>query len=107
MVQQEIQTWQFRKRRMHILPQACFGPVLPASGFYVRHAENIRFDNVQIFAQEDGVRPAYFFEDAHNILLDNPGFASKNDGQDLIRKVDCRNIIIELNIYSALYITLY
>lgn len=43
-----------------------FGQVLPASGFYVRHARNIRFDNVRVIAETPDARPAIVYDDVRN-----------------------------------------
>ena len=40
-----------------------FGVVLPASGFYVRHAKNVYFENIQIETKTDDVRPMFYFDD--------------------------------------------
>ncbi len=43
-----------------------FGQVLPASGFYVRHARNVRFDNVRVIAETPDARPAFVYDDVRN-----------------------------------------
>lgn len=43
---------------------------LPAWGFYVRHAEGIRFKNVRISLKQKDFRPAMVFEDVQQIKLD-------------------------------------
>lgn len=40
-----------------------FGVVLPASGFYVRHAKNIRFDNVRFRTLNPDARPMFYLDD--------------------------------------------
>jgi polygalacturonase len=50
-------------------PEPSMFGVLPAYGFYVRHARGIRMTNVQVsFEQPDG-RPAFVFDDAGDIAL--------------------------------------
>lgn len=39
-----------------------FGPALPSHGFFVRHAKNIHFNNVEIVAMNPDVRPAFFLQ---------------------------------------------
>ncbi len=46
-----------------------FGSNLPSYGFYVRHAKNISFDNVEMAVENTEVRPAMVFDDAHEIYL--------------------------------------
>lgn len=40
-----------------------FGNVLPASGFYIRHAKNITFDNINFHTQDPDNRPPFVMED--------------------------------------------
>ncbi len=40
-----------------------FGNTLPAAGFYVRHARNVRFNNVRFDAMKPDVRPLFFLDD--------------------------------------------
>lgn len=40
-----------------------FGNTLPAAGFYVRHARNIRFNNVRFSAAKPDARPLFFLDD--------------------------------------------
>lgn len=47
-----------------------FGTPLPAYGFYVRHASNIKFENVKFNLLGDDARPDYVFDDVtkHEII---------------------------------------
>lgn len=40
-----------------------FGSILPAAAFYVRHAKNISFDDVQVQTLEPDARPAFLLND--------------------------------------------
>jgi hypothetical protein len=42
---------------------------LPAYGFYVRHADDIRFDNVELEYEKPDARPAFVFDDVKNLSL--------------------------------------
>ena len=42
---------------------------LPSFGFFVRHANNIRFENFELEYKEKDLRPAYKFEDVQNLDL--------------------------------------
>lgn len=44
-----------------------FGMTLPASGFYVRHARNILFDNVSIRTSSSDKRPAFYLDDTKDV----------------------------------------
>ena len=70
---------------------------LPATGFYVRHARNIRFNNVQIFAEGDNVRPAYVLDDVQDAVINNYFFKSKNPIAELIVQKNSGNITISPN----------
>jgi polygalacturonase len=47
-------------------PEATMFGVLPAYGFYVRHAANITFEGMELTTVNPDVRPALFFEDVEN-----------------------------------------
>lgn len=55
-----------------------FGVVLPAYGFYVRHARNITFENVKFNLLSNEGRPEYKFDDVTNYYVT----AIKNVSQD-------------------------
>ena len=42
---------------------------LPAWGFYIRHAQNVKFENVTLTAKETDYRPAIVIQQAKNISL--------------------------------------
>ncbi|MGI4804913.1 MAG: glycoside hydrolase family 28 protein [Janthinobacterium lividum] len=44
---------------------------LPSWGFYVRHAENIKFNNLKLSYKEDDFRPAIVFDDVKGLKLNN------------------------------------
>jgi len=43
----------------------CFGTVLPAYGFYLRHADGVRFENVNLRTAKPDPRPAIVRDDCH------------------------------------------
>ena len=45
--------------------------VLPSYGFYVRHAENIHFNDIQLITKDEDLRPAIFLSDARDGNLNN------------------------------------
>lgn len=47
-----------------VYPEPWMFGTIPASGFYVRHARNIRFDNVNFHFEKPDGRPLYVTEDA-------------------------------------------
>lgn len=48
-----------------------WGGNMPAYGFYIRHAKNIRLSNVSLFCDGKEERPALFIDDVQNISLNN------------------------------------
>ena len=48
-----------------------FGVVLPASGFYVKYAQNVLFDNVRINTSSPDKRPAFYLSDTKNVRFVN------------------------------------
>lgn len=67
---------------------------LPATGFYVRHARNIRFNNVMIFAEGENVRPAYVLDDVQDAYIHNPFFKSRNSVAELTMLKNSKNVVI-------------
>lgn len=54
-------------------PEATMWGNLPAKGFYVRHARNVRFSNIQVLTDEDDVRPEL-------VEVDADGWGDQGDG---------------------------
>lgn len=48
---------------------AMFGPVLPAKGFFIRHARNITFDNIHFYFQRPDSRPLFVTDDVQEITF--------------------------------------
>ena len=46
-----------------------FGVILPAYGFYVRHAKNVTFENVVINTLQPDARPEYKFDDVNGYTI--------------------------------------
>ena len=61
-------------------PEATMFGVLPAYGFYLRHAENIRFDNCAFVTRGSDERPVFYIEESAMILLNGLGVTNKNGG---------------------------
>jgi len=58
-----------------------FRTYLPSYGMYVRHADNITFDNVQFTTKEDDARYAIYFDDVNVIDID--GLKTEQTGSNL------------------------
>jgi len=42
---------------------------MPSHGFYVRHVKGIQFDNIEIRAEKDDLRPAFVFDEVQDVDL--------------------------------------
>jgi len=72
--------------------EAIHGSVLPASGFYVRHARNIRILNPQIIVDREEARPVFMLDDAKNVVIRNPLVYPEEPGIELLKEQNCSNI---------------
>ncbi len=52
-------------------PEAVMFDKLPASGFYVRHAENVTFNNVEFSFEEPDKRPSLYLDDVQGMKVLN------------------------------------
>jgi glutaredoxin-related protein len=41
--------------------------VLPSYGFFIRHADGIKLDNIEVSFSENDLRPAFFLDDVKNV----------------------------------------
>ncbi|GAB3958699.1 glycoside hydrolase family 28 protein [Spirosoma harenae] len=71
-----------------------FGATLSAYGFYVRHARNVTFDQIQLRFVKEDQRPALVFDDVEE--LDIRGLKAQSVAQtpELIRLINTRKSII-------------
>lgn len=71
-----------------------FGEQLPAAAFFVRHAKNVRFNNIHLIIGKDNFLPAYVMDDVINAKIIFPETETVN-GNKLIKKLsDCQDIKI-------------
>ena len=71
-----------------------FGPVLPAYGFYVRHVKNLTFENVQCVLQSPDARPAFLFEDVHNLWLNNFQATTPTGQAPIVRLIGSSDVVV-------------
>ncbi len=50
---------------------ALFGTIMPAKGFFVRHARNISFNNIYFYYEKPDGRPLFVTDDVRNIRFQN------------------------------------
>jgi len=72
-----------------------FGSNLPAYGFYLRHAENVTFENVTFAIEKTEVRPAIYCEDVVNTELEDVEAETPEGDQPLLKIKSSDNMIIE------------
>lgn len=63
-----------------------FGQILPAGAFYVRHADGVRLENIEVEFEKKEQRPAVFTDDA-KVEIVNCRFANPL-GEALVERVD-------------------
>jgi polygalacturonase len=72
-----------------------FGNSLPAYGFYVRHAKNIYFDDIQLTLLQPDFRPAFWLEDAHDITMRNMKADNPSGSEPLIKKIQSSDVSVQ------------
>jgi polygalacturonase len=83
-------------------PEAIMFGTLPASGFFVRHAENIVFDAVQLDTKNVDMRPVFYFDEAKSCILSNSLLQGNNKGErEVIALHKCRRFLIKNNVMKA------
>lgn len=66
-----------------------FGVVLPASGFYVRHVKNIRFENIEMESITPDVRPMFYLDTVEDVEIIN---CKMNGNKPIIKRKEKANI---------------
>ena len=64
--------WRFKDvaGRVEKYPEFSMFGELPSWGFYVRHVEGITFRNVHLSLRDSDFRPAFVFDDVHQLTMD-------------------------------------
>lgn len=71
-----------------------FGNTLPAAGFYVRHAKNVRFNNVRFSAAKPDARPLFYLDDVTGAEFNQCKGATPADAK-FIRTVRSSEIVAD------------
>jgi len=77
-----------------------FGPVLPASGFYLRHVKNITLQNIQFNSSGKDNRPVFHIEDAENTNLLNCKINIPIKNQPVVNAINANGLTIS-NLYDT------
>ncbi len=82
-------------------PKAYPSPVkwglLPAYGFYVRHAKNVTFDGIELRTQIADYRPAFVFDDVVGVNLKNMQIAGDKNNEASIYLKQTKDVIAQGN----------
>jgi len=82
-------------------PKAYPAPVkwgqLPAYGFFVRHANNITFDGIELRTQKEDYRPAFYLDDVIGAKLINMQLQSSDKAESNIFIKQSQDVIIQGN----------
>ena len=71
-----------------------FGNVLPAYGLYVRHVKNLTIENFQCITRLPDARPAFIFDDVHNLLLNNFQATAPTNQAPIVRLIESSDIVL-------------
>jgi polygalacturonase len=78
-------------------PEATMFGMLPAYGFYIRHARNITFAGLEITNRKDDARPAFFFDDVCLAELYSTKLSSSQNNEANIWLNQSSDILIQGN----------
>ena len=70
---------------------------LPSFGWFVRHAENIRFENVQLITNQEDERPAMILSDVSDSGFQSMVLASSSKGRCTVRIEKSKEVIFSGN----------
>jgi polygalacturonase len=73
-------------------PEAEMFGFLPSYGFYIRHAKNIRFSNIQLYTETEDLRPAIALSDVSESDFSYMNLGSSKNNVCNVLSDGCRNI---------------
>jgi polygalacturonase len=76
-------------------PEATMFGILPAYGFYIRHATNVTFDGGQFATIVEDARPAFYLDDVTESVLTHIQLQGSKKTKTAVRLKNCRDIIIK------------
>lgn len=76
-------------------PESTMFGVLPAYGFYCRHAEGLVFRNVAVQSQRPDLRPAMVFDDVRRLTLDSLNAGDPKDALAVLRLTQVEEATIQ------------
>jgi polygalacturonase len=78
-------------------PESTMFGTLPAYGFYIRHANNLSFNNIQLSTEKEDLRPAFYIEDAQQSFFQSMQLSVSSKAEASIIMKSCRDINISRN----------
>ena len=82
-------------------PEATMFGILPAHGFFIRHAKNITFKSIQVETLAEDVRPAFLLEDVSGGQFSDIQLLNKGKSVAGFAMRDSENILIKDNFYNS------
>lgn len=82
-------------------PEATMFGTLPAYGFYIRHAENITFDGVELATANEDARPALFLDDVKNGIFGKMELAGGKETKAAIWLTNSKHITIKESVLKG------
>ncbi|KAA6349079.1 Exo-poly-alpha-D-galacturonosidase [termite gut metagenome] len=76
-------------------PEATMFGILPAYGFYIRHATNVIFDGAQFAATAEDARPAFYMDDVKGSVLTHLQFQGNKETKTAVQLKNSKDIIIK------------
>ncbi len=71
--------------------ESIHGSVLPASGFYVRHARNIRFTSTRLILEKEEARPAFVLDDTKDVVIQYPEVIPAGSAIEIVKEYNTVN----------------
>jgi polygalacturonase len=82
-------------------PEATMFGILPAYGFYIRHAVNVTFDGVQFATAAEDARPAFYLDDVKGSVLTRMQLQGSKKTKTLVRLKNSKDILIKESLVQS------
>lgn len=75
-------------------PESTKFGILPSSGFYIRHAKNINFNNIQLSFNYTDTRPVFICDDVENLKLKEIQIGKNSNPKYMLGLINCSNVSV-------------
>jgi hypothetical protein len=82
-------------------PEATMFGILPAYGFYIRHAANITIEGAQFAAVADDARPAFYLDDVKESVLTRMQLQGGKHTKTAVRLKNSRDVILKESLIKS------